>query len=135
AEGEDAHRLRDGWRQHLPQQLDAMTQAWRDEAAWTGMTRAGGLELPADVVGVIGLDEVIVHGWDLAVSTGQTYACPEHLVLAARGFVQGAVARNPNGSEGLFGPPVAVPDDAPPMSRLLGLTGRDPGWSAPATDG
>jgi hypothetical protein len=28
----------------------------------------------------------------------------------------------------LFGPIVEVPDDAPALDRLLGLTGRDPSW-------
>ena len=42
--------------------------------------------------------------------------------------VQQAVAQNPNGTGGLFGPPVSVPDDAPLLDRLLGLTGRDPAW-------
>ena len=36
------------------------------------------------------------------------------------------------GVPGLFGPTVAVPDDAPAFHRALGLSGRDPAWRAPA---
>jgi hypothetical protein len=33
--------------------------------------------------------------------------------------------------DGLFGPVVEVPDDAPLLDRVIGLTGRDPAWSPP----
>jgi hypothetical protein len=33
--------------------------------------------------------------------------------------------------EGLFGPLVEVPADAPLFDRILGVTGRDPGWEPP----
>ena len=36
--------------------------------------------------------------------------------------------REPNGTPGLFGAPVAVPAGAPELDQLIGLTGRDPGW-------
>jgi hypothetical protein len=47
--------------------------------------------------------------------------------------VQAAVAQNPEGSPGLFGPPAIVPDNAPLLDRLIGLTGRDPAWGQTAT--
>ncbi|MFG3025882.1 hypothetical protein ACGFZQ_46615 [Streptomyces sp. NPDC048254] len=31
---------------------------------------------------------------------------------------------------GMFGEPVAVAEGAPEFERLLGVTGRDPGWKA-----
>jgi uncharacterized protein (TIGR03086 family) len=127
----DASRLGDRWRTRIPERLAVLARAWEDEQAWRGMTAAGGFDLPGEVAGLVALDEVIVHGWDIAVATGQDFSCVPHLIEAALGFVRGAVAQNPEGTPGLFGPPVQVPDDAPPLDRLIGLTGRHPGWSAP----
>ncbi len=56
----------------------------------------------------------------------------EHLHDTALGLVQSAVARDPQGSDGRFGPLVIVPAGGPPLDRLLGLTGHDPAWLAPA---
>ncbi|MDQ1485423.1 MAG: hypothetical protein QOJ62_1116 [Actinomycetota bacterium] len=129
----DASRLGPDWRVRIPTRLSALASAWRDHGAWESMTQAGGVDLPSEVAGVIALDEVIVHGWDIAVASGQTYSCEPQLLQAAYGFVQATVAEHPDGSPGLFGPPVPVPDDAPLLERLIGLTGRDPAWQPPAS--
>ena len=37
------------------------------------MTKAGGVDLPGEVGGLVALDEVLIHGWDLARATEQAY--------------------------------------------------------------
>jgi uncharacterized protein (TIGR03086 family) len=76
------------------------------------------------------LDELVVHGWDLAVATRQAYEAPDAEVEAAAQFVASFPAPR-NGA--LFGPVVEVTDDASPFDRLLGQTGRDPAWRPPST--
>jgi uncharacterized protein (TIGR03086 family) len=126
----DASRLTDDWRTRIGRDLNGLAEAWRDPAAWTGMTRAGGIELPGEVAGLVALDELVVHGWDVARATGQAYECDPQSLEAVQGFV--AQFSEP-GLEaeraGLFGPVVDVPDDAPLLDRVIGLTGRDPAWS------
>lgn len=112
----------------IPDRLAQLAAAWRDESAWNGITRAGGIDMPGEVAGQVAVNEVVVHGWDVAAATGHDYSCEPELIQAAYDFVQSAVAQNPGGSPGLFGPPVAVPDTAPMLDRLIGLTGRDPAW-------
>jgi len=130
----DASRLGTDWRTRIPERLAGLASAWHEQAAWTGMTRAGGQELPAELAAVIALDEVIIHGWDIAVATGQSFSCEPELIKATLGFVEPTVARNPDGTPGLFGQPVPVPDDAPLLDRLLELTGREPAWTPGAVD-
>ena len=124
----DASRLGSDWRARIPQRLDSLADAWTDPDAWTGMTQAGGLDLPGEVAGLVAVNEVLVHGWDIATASGQDFSADPQLVEAATEFVHMAVAQNPRGTPGLFGPPVAVADDASPLDRLIGLTGRDPAW-------
>ncbi|OQQ15359.1 TIGR03086 family protein [Streptomyces sp. M41(2017)] len=116
------------WREALPKALDELADAWRDPAAWTGTTRAGGVTLPGPVAGAVVADELVVHGWDLARATGQEYAPDAAALQAAHGFLV-AVAEDPTGGGGIFGPVVAVPDDTPLLDRAIGLSGRDPGWT------
>ncbi|MFF2100033.1 TIGR03086 family metal-binding protein [Streptomyces sp. NPDC058202] len=118
------------WREALPKALDELADAWRDPAAWTGTTRAGGVTLPGPVAGAVVADELVVHGWDLARATGQEYAPDEAALQAAHGFLAAvAVAEDPTGGGGIFGPVVPVPDDTPLLDRAIGLSGRDPGWT------
>ena len=122
-----AETLVPDWRTRLPAQLDALAAAWRSPGAEEGMAVAGGVEMPAPVMAVVALDELVVHGWDLAVATGQRYAVSDEDAEACMSFA-GAVGESPEERAGLYGPRVPVPADAPALDRLLGLTGRDPGW-------
>jgi uncharacterized protein (TIGR03086 family) len=131
----DASRLDPGFRESIPAALASLAEAWREPEAWTGTVRVGGVDLPGQVAGLVALDEVVVHGWDLASATDQPYAPPAAAVDGALGFVEPTVTENPGGTPGLFGPRVDLPDDASPFDRLLGLTGRDPRWRPGAATG
>ncbi|MFJ4428212.1 TIGR03086 family metal-binding protein [Streptomyces bobili] len=117
-----------GWREELPRVLDELAEAWRDPAAWTGMTRAGGVDLPGDVAAAVAIDELVVHGWDLARATGQEYVPDPAALHVCHAFVV-EVAADPSGGGGIFGPVVPVPPEAPLLDRAIGLSGRDPGWT------
>ncbi|MFJ6081780.1 TIGR03086 family metal-binding protein [Streptomyces sp. NPDC092369] len=116
-----------GWREELPKALDELADAWRDPAAWTGMTRTGGLDLPGEIAGAVAVDELVIHGWDLARATGQPYEPDPAALRVAHDFLL-AAAEDPSRGGGIFGPVVPVPADAPLLDRAVGLSGRDPGW-------
>jgi uncharacterized protein (TIGR03086 family) len=124
----DATRLTADWRTRIPSRLAELADAWGYESAWIGMTKAGGQDLPSELAGVIALDEVVIHGWDLAVATGQPFDCAAPLLQAVHGFVRSSAEQNPQGTPGLFGPPIVVPMDAPSLDQVIGLAGRDPAW-------
>lgn len=124
----DAANLEAGWRERISRDLAALADAWREPGAWDGLTAAGGLDMPGEVAGLVALDELLVHGWDIAVATGQPYAPATGEIEAAMSFVESFDAPR-DGS--LFGPVVPVPATATPLDRLLGLTGRDPSWRPP----
>jgi uncharacterized protein (TIGR03086 family) len=126
----DASRLGDDWRERIPRQLAALANAWRAPDAWNGMTKAGGIELPGGVAGLVALDELVIHAWDVARASGQEYDPDPESLEALHGFVaQFSEPGQEAAREGLFGPVVDVPDDAPMFDRVIGLTGRDPAWS------
>ncbi|MFC9466613.1 TIGR03086 family metal-binding protein [Streptomyces coelicoflavus] len=117
-----------GWREELAGVLGELAEAWRAPEAWTGMTRAGGIDLPGEVAGAVVADELVIHGWDLARATGQEYAPDTAALRAAYGLLASA-AEESDRDQGMFGPVVAVPADAPLLERAVGLSGRDPGWT------
>lgn len=119
--------LPDDWRETAPGHLDGLATAWRDPVAWTGMTAAGGVDLPGEVAGLVAADEIVVHGWDLAQATGQDFDPGEEALAAAHAFLVES-RKGPVPAE-LFGPEVPVPSDAPLFDRVVGLAGRDPGWT------
>ncbi len=128
----DASRLGEDWRRRIAADLAALAEAWRDPAAWTGMTRAGGVDLPGEVAGLVALNEVVIHGWDLARASAQPYVPDQASLEVCHEFV--AQFSGPGADRGgMFGPVVDVPAEAPLLERVIGLSGRDPGWTAPDT--
>jgi uncharacterized protein (TIGR03086 family) len=127
----DASRLGDDWRSRIPRDLSALAAAWKDPAAWTGMTKAGGIDLPGEVAGIVALDELVLHGWDVARASGRPYQPDPQLLEAVHAFVlQFSGPGQEEARGGLFGPVVDVPADAPLLDRVVGLAGRNPGWSS-----
>lgn len=116
------------WRTTYGARLADLAQAWQEPSAWEGMSRAGGVDFPADVGGMIALTEVVVHGWDVAVAAGLDYDVAAEILEAVRTHVATFSGGEP--IEGLFAAAVPVSDDAPLMDRVVALTGRDPAWAA-----
>lgn len=70
--------------------------------------------------------DMIVHAWDLGAAIGFAEPLPDDLVEFAYGE---ACDWGDMSESGFFAAPVSVPDDAPALHKLLGATGRDPGWA------
>ena len=118
------------WRDQLPRRLSALAEAWTSPSAWDGEAEAGGVTLPAEVMGRVALNELVLHGWDLARATGQRYDLDDETAAASLAFTaQSAEPGEEASREGIFGPVVDVPDDAPALHRALGFSGRDPAWT------
>jgi uncharacterized protein (TIGR03086 family) len=116
------------WRVLLPRRLDDLVAAWRDPDAWQGDTQAGGVSLPGAVAGQVANNELVLHGWDLAVATGQPLQPSEENLQTSWEMVSNT-PDDPQVREGLFGPVVTVSDGASLLDRTLGQAGRDPHWS------
>lgn len=120
------YRLDDGWRKDYPANLATLARAWTSPGAWEGMTRVGGVDLPGQVCGLVALTEVVIHGWDVAVATGQPYTVEDGIAAALVDHLTAFTAGGP--VEGLFGPIVDIGHDAADIDRVLALSGRDPNW-------
>lgn len=126
----DAARLDDDWRTQIPEHPAALSEAWATPDAWQGMTRAGGVDLPAGVAGRVAVNELVIHDWDVARASEQPFRCDARVLDACMEFVSEMSVPGEGASrEGLFGPVVEVPADAPLLDRVIGLSGRDPSWT------
>jgi uncharacterized protein (TIGR03086 family) len=106
-----------------------------DRAVRAGATdrplRLGDSAMPGDMALSMILWEYQVHGWDLARATGQEWAPPAAAAEESLAFAPAMLTDDYQGPGKAFEARVPVPDSAPALDRLLGLSGRDPGWSTP----
>jgi len=107
---------------------DQLDKAVRAGAAERPL-QLGDAGMPGDMALAMVLWEYQVHGWDLARATGQSWSPPVSGLDASLQFAPGMLTPDYQGEGKSFGPRVDVPDDAPPLDRLLALSGRDRHWS------
>ncbi|HUR07211.1 MAG TPA: TIGR03086 family metal-binding protein [Nonomuraea sp.] len=110
----------------FPERVEGTLAAWSRREAWDGTSPDMGL--PMTTLAHMYLVDMVVHGWDLARATGQPYEPEPEAVSRALDFTGQMVEMGRQ--RGAFGPPVAVPGDAPNFDRLLGVIGRDPAWTS-----
>ena len=118
----------DDWREQLSRDLDTLVAAWREPSAWRGEAEAGGFTMPSTELAAVVLDELVLHGWDLAYATGQHFTATDHDVAICTGFA--AAMSTPDmldSREGLYGPVIDTGTKPAPLDALLALAGRDPG--------
>src|ERR1700722_584451 len=94
------------WRDRITADLAALADAWAAPEAWDGMTQAGGQDLPGAMAGRIALDELVVHGWDIARASGQPFDCDAAALNEVESTVQQVRGGNDSEIPGLFGPVV-----------------------------
>jgi uncharacterized protein (TIGR03086 family) len=118
------------WRAEIRRNLDDMAAAWTPIEAWSGTTRIGGMDSPAEMVGCVGAEELLVHTWDLAVATGRDFAASPEVIAAARYFLDAtADTDRPSGTAVPFGPPTTPPAGASALDQVIALAGRDVNWA------
>ncbi len=116
-----------------------LAQAWDDAslASAEAVQEDGALDRSADLsrgptpvrdyLGEMMFDH-LVHSWDLGAAIGfDGEPLPPELVEIAYALVGGMTEEL--AASGLFADPVDVPDGAPTLPKLIGLTGRDPNWA------
>jgi len=83
---------------------------------------------PAAMLVGMRVNEMLIHGWDLAKATGQsTDLDPELAESCIAGF---KAARAGGRGKGMFADEQPAPDDAPAAGRLAAVAGRSLTWTA-----
>ncbi len=103
--------------------VEAALRAYR-ERGLDGIVNAGGNEFPATAaMGIIAI-ELLVHGWDFAQATGQSFDPPDHLSEFVLGATQAVVTPEARGEGKGFAEELPVDDAASSLERLIAYTGR-----------
>ena len=79
--------------------------------------------MPGDAFARFVVLDGLVHGWDIAIATGQGYEPSDALVFEADAFARQAIAPKMRDGD-TFADPVDPPSGASPIERLAAFTGR-----------
>ena len=103
--------------------MDLLTAAMHSEGAQERTVTAPFGQVPGAMFARFVVFDGMVHGWDMAVSTGQAYAPRAELVAEVDAFARQAL--QPEMRDGdLFAQETPLGDEATPIERLAAFSGR-----------
>jgi uncharacterized protein (TIGR03086 family) len=82
-------------------------------------------DIPAEVFVRFLVFDLMIHAWELARATGQTFEPPGEIIEEVDAFARQAVAPAFRNGE-IFADEVEVPEDTPAFDRLVAFSGRQP---------
>jgi len=130
--GVRAHRPRDDPAARWHATATAMFDALSTEGTLDRTTElpGGGSSTPRTMLAALTTD-VVIHTWDLGRAAGLDVVLDPLLCTAA---YEAAMSAGVATDAGMVGPEIAVGRDADVQTKLLGLYGRDPSWTAPGPE-
>jgi uncharacterized protein (TIGR03086 family) len=103
--------------------MEDLLDAMASPGALDRIIEAPGGTMPGEVFARFVAFDGLVHGWDLATATGQTWEPPDEVVAAVDGFAREAIGDELRAA-GLFAAPAVAPAGSGPLEQLIAFTGR-----------
>lgn len=120
-----AYRLTDDAAERFGATSRSLVEGWRTLGTDRTVRLTGG-EVPAPMAFDITLMEYVTHGWDLATALGRPAPFTDSEAEATLARARARLQPQYRGPGTAMGEPVAVPDDAPALTRLVAFMGRRP---------
>jgi uncharacterized protein (TIGR03086 family) len=115
----------DGWLQAFREATARAGAAWADDAKLDELVAVPWGKVPGRGALAGYIQEVVVHGWDLASATGQPVEGDPELAEFALAFAHRALPPEPRGTAEIpFGPVVPAPPASGPYTQLATYLGR-----------
>ena len=112
------------WAAEFRARAAAIWPVWDDAALTSTVTVPPGVQVPGAAALGQYVTEYLVHGWDLAVATGQGAEAPVEVATRALASAHQHLPAEPRQAPLPFGPVQTPPDDAGPTRRLAAWLGR-----------
>lgn len=126
-----ADEIGEDWAAAFRDRAAPLRAEWRAADLDTEVAVPGGGSVPLRYRADQQITELTVHGWDLAMGTGQQAELDPALAEHALGWSRQTLRPESRGPGKAYGLEVPVPPDAPVYQRLAGWFGRDPWWTPP----
>jgi uncharacterized protein (TIGR03086 family) len=107
----------------FPKAMGELQDAMRSRGALERTIAAPFGEVPGEVFGRFVALDGLVHGWDIAIASGQRYDPPADIVAAVDAFAREAITDGMRDGD-TFARATPVPEGASAIERVVAFTGR-----------